>query len=112
MADLKDFVRMCKSNQNGGYCKTTCPFFYCREDDNCILYIAYCTEESEAIIDKWCADHPVKTYKDDFFEKFPKAYKIEDNMPCDCVNSFYGTDFHCDKSCKDCWNQVYKEEER
>ena len=55
---------------------------------------------------------PVKTYKDDFFEKFPKADRDESNYPCDCVNNLYGTDIVCvgENSCKDCWNRVYKEE--
>lgn len=56
--------------------------------------------------------HPIKTYADDFFEKFPKAGKFDDGTPYDiCVNIVYGTDFHCDESCKDCWNAECKEEE-
>lgn len=112
MPSVKDFVRMCRSNQNEGYCKTTCPFFYCREDDNCIMYITHYTEEAEKIIDKWVSEHPIKTYADDFFKKFPKAGKFDDGTPYDiCVNSVYGTDFPCDESCKDCWNAECKEEE-
>lgn len=58
-------------------------------------------------------NHPVKTYKDDFFEKFPRADRDESNYPCDCVNNLYGTDIVCvgENSCKDCWNREYKEEE-
>ena len=114
MANLKDFVRLCKSNQNGGFCNHTCPIFCGIEEaegDSCFCYITHYTEEAEKIIDKWASEHPVKTYADDFFKKFPKAGKFDDGTPYDiCVNSVYGTDFPCDESCKDCWNAECKED--
>lgn len=118
MATIKDFVRMCKSNQNEEVCKCTCPFFYVREDENCIMYITYCTEEAEAVIDKWAFEHPIKTYKDDLFEKFPRAQKFEDGTAYEiCVNTLYGKDFPCvydnydELDCNKCWLREYEEEE-
>ena len=37
--------------------------------------------ESSAIIDKWCAEHPQKTYLQDFLEKFPNAKLDDDGEP-------------------------------
>lgn len=108
MATIKDFARMCNSQISCEECSKG----KINDMIECNQYICSHPECAEAIIDKWCAEHPVKTYRDDFFERFPKARKIANDLPCDCVNSFYGTDFHCDKDCKFCWNQVYKEEEQ
>lgn len=112
MATIKDFARMCKSNQNEGFCTNTCPIFNAKGNKYCFNYIASCIEEAEAIIGKWVSEHPIKTYADDFFEKFPKAGKFDDGTPYEnCVNNLYGTDFPCDENCKSCWNREYKEEE-
>lgn len=51
----------------------------------------------------------VRTYMDDFFEKFPNARRYDDDTPYDiCVNVLYGTDFHCVDDCKECWMKEYK----
>lgn len=63
---------------------------------------------SEAIL-KWCDEHPIKTYKDDFFEKFPKAHKSF-GRPSSCRKMIYGN--KCPRCrCSDCWNQPYEESE-
>lgn len=120
MATIRDFARMCKSNKEkvlfrgllmGEYCKSTCPFFAIKKDEDCVCYIASCTEKAEAIIDKWVSEHPVKTYRDDFLSKFPKP-KFEPNRYCraslyveprTCYFDDYG-EIDCDKY----WLQEYK----
>ena len=63
MASIKDLKRMCES------------FDYC---EKCVLKRkcgnpASIDEAVDEIVDKWVAEHPVKTYAMDFFEKFPNA---------------------------------------
>ncbi len=72
-------------------------------------------DKAVALVQKWSDENPQKTYKEDFFEKFPHEVKTSDNypevIPCQvylklkndrsygCVNKF----------CKDCWNKVMEE---
>lgn len=68
----------------------------------------------DEIIDKWVAEHPIKTYAMDFLEKFPNAELDSYGAPRACVNAIYGLG-DCSKSeisgiiCKDCWNQKMKD---
>ena len=53
----------------------------------------------------------VKTYKDVFLEKFPKA-KTMKGFPQLCRHNVYGGKEKCLwDSCEECWNQPYPEEE-
>lgn len=55
------------------------------------------------VVEKWSEEHPQRTFKDDFLEKFPKS-KYEN---C-CVDYVYGTNFREEcviKNCTKCWNQ-------
>jgi len=69
-----------------------------------------------ALLNEWDAAHPVKTYAQDFFEKFPCAPKQPSGRPSPCIRDVYG--YHsadtCRKSeitgaCIDCWNRPMKE---
>lgn len=54
-----------------------------------------------------------KTYRDDFLEKFPKAFVLCDGTPNYCVDDIYGKiEGRCIQafSCKDCWNRTMKED--
>ena len=68
------------------------------------------TDEYNDILLKWIDEHPVKTFNDDFMEKFPKAMTM-DNMgkTSVCKKTLYGGD--CILDCKKCWNQPYEESE-
>ena len=75
MATITDYARMCKayecvdcplSGRNNAY-STKCPQ---------ILRLR--PTEASAIIDKWCAEHPQKTYLQDFLEKLPKTNLLAD----------------------------------
>lgn len=104
MASIKDLKRMCKEHSKCG----GCPFidFDCCEPD-------HFPDNADEIADKWVAEHPVKTYAMDFFEKFPNALKVEeDGTPKCCWKFFYGdTSYICEPAdCAKCWNREMKED--
>lgn len=107
MASIKDLKRMCKEHH---YC-IGCPLFYL---EGCMLYRL--PSNIDEIIDKWVAEHPVRTYATDFFGKFPNAQLDSYGAPRACVNAIYGLG-DCSKSeisgiiCRDCWNQEMKEDD-
>lgn len=39
------------------------------------------------IVEEWAEEHPQKTRRQDFFEKFPNAPKRNDNTPLVCVKN-------------------------
>ena len=105
MAEIKDLKRMCASY-------TGCL--------NCELYVNGCIkiydlpDNADEIVDKWVKEHPVKTYMQDFFEKFPNAPKEKGGEPTTCIENIYGdvgvSQEECRKqSCAECWNQEMKE---
>lgn len=110
MATIHDYARMCRSF--GGRC-SICPLnkFMDKHMKNCggVLFIhAY---EASAIIDKWCAEHPQKTYLQDFLEKFPNAKLNDDGEPLADACDVYGDVFACKwHKCCDCWNKVMPDE--
>jgi len=68
-------------------------------------------------LDKWAAEHPVKTYAMDFFEKFPNAPTQPSGRPDPCVMDIYGREGFgkCKKgeivgACIDCWNREIPKE--
>ena len=98
MATIKDLKRMCESMM----CKD-CPFvdLGCCEPNHFL-------DNADEIVDKWVAEHPVKTYAMDFFEKFPNASKVEeDGTPKCCWKFVYGdTSYICESAdCTKCWNR-------
>ena len=123
MATIKDLTRMCKETK----CKD-CPFSN-GKGDNCLVYttdillgntLVYLTpdcfpDNADEIVDKWVSEHPVKTYMQDFFEKFPNAPKGRNRIPIACWNHIYGDGIYgggndCVGDCIKCWNQEMKEE--
>lgn len=60
-------------------------------------------QEAIKIVQKWSDEHPCKTYKDDFYEKFPNA-KTQ-YTPSGCVNILYGLKKYCEGECEECWNE-------
>lgn len=103
MATIKDVKRMCKEHSKCG----GCPFidFDCCEPD-------HFPDNADEIADKWVAEHPVKTYAMDFFEKFPNAPRSSDGVPKICWVYAYGDRVNCSpRGCANCWNQEMKEDE-
>lgn len=68
--------------------------------------------EQLEILSEWAEEHPTKTYKDVFLEKFPKATILDGNTTLICKNNVFGASYDCLRmnSCEKCWNEPYKEE--
>lgn len=103
---LKEKRRMCDSY---GLC-TTCPLY--SWDKYCSAEMTNEPEEVIAIVEKWSNEHPQKTLKDDFLEKYPDA-ETNNYAPIVCAKSVYGSSVvNCGsyRSCTDCWNRPLSEE--
>lgn len=103
---IKEKKRMCNTYHN---CDG-CPIKIAREDDYfCSEWILEYTNEAVALVERWSEEHPQRTFKDDFLEKFPKS-KYEN---C-CVDYVYGTNFReectiLSTKCANCWNRPINE---
>lgn len=104
MATIADLKRMCKS------CKKNCND--CPLDSKCNGCIISLPDNAEEIVEKWVKEHPKKTFRDDFLEKFPDAPVDSSGFPNVCLMDIYkGADYKCkdeDYGCNECWNQEYK----
>lgn len=113
MASITDYARMCKAH-NGRCVSNDCPMSYKKSGKECTCDELMRTHaaKASAIIDKWCAEHPQKTYKQDFLEKFPNAEVLKNGTPNSCKKCIYGG--VCSgaepKKCHACWNEVMSEE--
>lgn len=96
---VKEKKRMCHSF---GDCSDGCPFDFDYTD--CNDYIFDNIEEAVAFVEKWAVEHPAKTRKEDFFEKFPNAPTDERTLPRPCVKVLGYTD-ECIGKCVECWNE-------
>ena len=106
---FKEMERMCKVYCDNPYGERDCK--------GCPLEIGVdeCMrvdmEESEKIVEiveiveRWSKEHPQRTYKDDFLEKFPNADRYETGHPMNCRNGIYGLGSCASDSCEDCWNK-------
>lgn len=107
---------MCSAHDDCEECPLRAePFTY----GDCATAISKHYQECVRRIDNWCKEHPVKTYAQDFFEKFPNAvYKQGRNnkYPAKCRNYFYANckggvrdESNCDGGCEYCWNEECEE---
>ena len=113
---LREYGRMCTENSLG--C-ASCPIVKYRKKHkeiksiDCPEFLRDYAEVAERIVKTWSEQHPVKTYRDDFFEKFPKATRKGNGGPLFEPCKVYGR--ICGDSCDDCigcnefWNEPYKE---
>ena len=117
MASITDYARMCRA-YDGMCALKKCPIScHYHVNGNCVLcgvFIRTQTAEAEAIIDKWCAEHPQKTYLQDFWGKFPNA-NVKDGYVISnlCRARVYGQGECCinrSANCAVCWNEVMPEE--
>lgn len=70
----------------------TCPLAIENNNRNlvCANFVRHYIEEAVEIVENWAKEHPAKTYKDVFLEKFPDA-KIEKNgVPYPCIIYLFG----------------------
>lgn len=90
MATINDYARMCKANYSG--CTINCPLSYMKNGRklSCGLFMATRPAEASEIIEKWCDEHPQKTYLQDFMEKFPKTSLNAFGQPLFPAHYIYG----------------------
>lgn len=101
MSSIKDLKRMCNKYDS---CDG-CPLSEIR-----LCTTANFPDNIEELVDKWVKEHPVKTYAQDFFEKFPNASRDIDGTPKTCWGHVYGNEKYCSSDdCTECWNREVKE---
>lgn len=109
------FYEMNKRMCNGTNCED-CPL---NKVTNTVCLISLTKEyevkkvaEQLEVLYEWVKEHPAKTYKDVFLEKFPKATILDGNTTLICKNNVFGASYDCLRmsSCEKCWNELYKEE--
>ena len=103
---LQQKKRMTKVNQDG-YCSIVCSNCPLSHQHNGTDYACYQLERLNPeraieIVEKWSKEHPLKTYSQDFLEKFPNALKDHNGIPTSCKRNIYGG--ICRGGCLYCWN--------
>lgn len=98
--------RMCKSYES---CRE-CPL----DETKCaIADILNSAEDDEKIlqtVQNWHDNKPLRTYKEDFFEKFPNAERSDSGEPIVCKALIYRYDKDCSNmTCDECWNEPMEE---
>lgn len=113
---LEELKRMCGNTDS---CED-CPIFGMKED-NCMTLTFPCFwDEAEIVsaVEKWSAEHPIKTRLMDFLEKFPNAPLYEGlpkTLPSALGYCRIGRIYTCaeckqnGKSLKDCWDLPVEE---
>jgi hypothetical protein len=90
----------------------TCPLALNSNDRHisCRVYEAAYADKAIAIVQEWSDEHPIKTYKEDFFEKFPNLSNVnidDDGYPIYMPEAFYGySGFDSSKSKRERWDMV------
>ncbi|MDO4301664.1 MAG: hypothetical protein Q4D26_09780 [Clostridia bacterium] len=111
---FKERDRMCNYYIANAHC-LHCPL---NSVDNgtkkhCDTFVVYNVESALKIIQEWSDTHLQKTYKEDFFEKFPDAENYNGYpsiRTCELYNK--GVCFEKDEiafGCNDCWDKVMEE---
>ena len=105
---LKEKQRMCKSVT---YSCVGCPLYKLKEHETigCTTILQDYPEEAVELVEWWAQVHPVKTYAQDFFEKFPNTAKDCNGLPLLCKRHVYGGE--CTYNCSACWNEPMEETE-
>lgn len=103
--------RMLKTD-NDGTCTINCSTCGLSKYNNgmnigCCAFEYLCPEKAVAIVEQWAKEYPLRTYAQDFFEKFPDAPKDMYGRPMICKRDVYGG--ICGGGCLDCWNSQMEE---
>lgn len=111
---FKEYDRMCSYHRNGCDCGD-CPLIRFIEDQRgtCLEICKRYPEKSVAIVEQWAKEHPVKTYKSVFLERFPDAKVEHSGTPCPCIIYIFGEKakpVNCGTcGCVYCWNREVEE---
>ena len=105
---MKEKKRMCKSYSG---CTDSCllrkPMY-----ENGLTCLGYCfkyPEKAVEIVEKWSAEHPIKTRQSELLKAFPNA-EIENGVAVACPNSL-DRNVNCDPlNCDECTRKYWLEE--
>ena len=94
---MKEKKRMCESYSA---CIEACPLKIPVYENGftCIRYCFDNPEKAVEIVEKWSADHPVKTRQSEFLKMFPNAKLIDNEIIFMCPN-FIDETYRDDKDC-------------
>lgn len=104
---VKERVRMCSRNA----CKE-CPVNISNSGEGCCCLDLFHNhiEKYVAIVEKWSAEHPVKTKMSELLKIFPNAERLDENV-LDICPELVDTNYHncsnfnrCDKCKEDYWS--------
>lgn len=103
---LKEYNRLCDSFELKPNDCDECPL----NEIGCdIMSSSIDIEKVVAVVEQWSKDHPQKTLKEDFLEKYPNAMVDDEGVPrlCACHLGYEEAFKNCDEftNCKNCWNQ-------
>lgn len=113
VATIFDYAKFKRKYCGWGKSCIDCPLFYDNNGENisCDSFITRHTEKANDIILEYIAKHPVKTYRQNFIEKFPNA-----DISKLCIEAVYGKsrqelgiDNECD-GCSKCWDSPMPDE--
>lgn len=101
---VKEWERMCDSYEDCVGCPAA--IRNNKRDVGCKILKDQFTEECVAIVEKWSAEHPVKTRQSEFLKMFPNAAVCLDGMleilPCFVDKNFNEEKHYCDMNCVEC----------
>lgn len=104
---LKERKRMCDK-----YCCESCPISIMNNGtyEGCDYLGKNHPEKCVEIVEKWSADHPVKTRQSEFLKMFPNA-EIENGVAAACPKSL-DKNVECEplSSCDECTRKYWLEE--
>ena len=105
--------RMCDKFEDCDGCPVDCGYQYCAVGTYAALTEADIAAQLE-ILRAWAAANPVRTYRDDFFERMPDAPRGGagwEHYPKANVDAVYrickekDKEFYCDTSDRDAWDK-------
>lgn len=95
---LHEMKRMCDSRDSCVGCAAVIP---CKGD---VKVKARNAEMLVNVVSNWSKANPIRTYADDFVEKFPNAKMYRLGYPMVCRRNVYGEDCDCSVGCDNCWS--------
>lgn len=109
---LSEKARLCSENTPDCH---KCPLSHFNNGHNitCTDFEWRCPEETIRMIQNWSDSHSckVKTYLEDFLEKFPNT-KLWEGIPHVCVSLIYDVHLWCVTDCTKCWNRPMERNDR
>ena len=101
---LEELKRMCENIGDCGNCPAhfqRSGFFACKLEHIPESYEDFAFDDLVSFVEKWSAEHPVKTRLQDFMEKHPNAMVKRNGLP-PFMPTWLG---YCSKSCHSCERQ-------